>query len=403
MSTYGSPIVRNAPDFSHFDLPPANWVTYQYYYYYVLLATANSSNGTSNGTSNSTSPQEYPSFWADVRQRLNISGAAFGRAVEASATAIQQHTVPNPPPDASAPATDPNAYNWHWATPASGDVHYLWWGLKNYSKRKPLTGPVDEGCDVDFPKWKGDVSPYKCRGRCPGICVPTLNWTDYSGTLSKNPYVDTSPKVNYRVMMKCCTLRNISNDTYLYDPLLSRIRTLKAEGPFGANATCAPEGEQLVKASCTLVNRRSLQTYSTVAFANAQAATLPDSIVECETFGGVCRATSCCMRIANLSNPSCLNVTCPVPECGVGQRPVAAPGGPCCAYGCGPRPDVPAVEVPYAFSIPEYIPPSDPTPAPTDPALDFHYSHLNGMSAGLDPHLARLNNLSASLDEPGVS
>ena len=61
--------------------------------------------------------------------------------------------------------------------------------------RKPLTGPVDEGCDVDFPKWKGDVSPYKCRGRCPGICVPTLNWTDYSGTLSKNPYVDTSPKV----------------------------------------------------------------------------------------------------------------------------------------------------------------------------------------------------------------
>ena len=41
-----------------------------------------------------------------------------------------------------------------------------------------------------------------------------------------------------------------------------------------------------VKASCTLVNRRSLQTYSTVAFANAQAATLPDSIVECETLGG---------------------------------------------------------------------------------------------------------------------
>ena len=60
--------------------------------------------------------------------------------MQASATAIQQHTVPNPPPDASAPATDPNAYNWHWATPASGDVHYLWWGLKNYSKRSVQIG-----------------------------------------------------------------------------------------------------------------------------------------------------------------------------------------------------------------------------------------------------------------------
>ena len=42
MSTYGSPIVRNAPDFSHFDLPQAYWDTYQ---------RSNSSNGTSNSSS----------------------------------------------------------------------------------------------------------------------------------------------------------------------------------------------------------------------------------------------------------------------------------------------------------------------------------------------------------------